>query len=182
MGHFSDPDVRRPLVADRLYEMGRYGQKSGMGWYRYDPATGNGRAPIPDPDVLALIERSATEAGIARRHFTDEEIIERTIYAMINEGARVLEDGGALRASDIDVVYVNGYGFPGWRGGPMFYADRVGLDVLHERIANFHREHGARWAPAPLLARLAREKRTFRDFDAERASGAPVSAPVSAPA
>jgi len=178
LGHFRDPAVRRPLVADQLYAMGRYGQKTEKGWYRYDASVGGGRTPIPDPDVVELIERAAAKARIARRAFTDDEIVERAIYALINEGARVLEDGGALRASDIDVVYVNGYGFPGWRGGPMFYADRVGLRTIHDRIASFHREHGARWEPAPLLARLASEGRTFRELDAEREDGAPVAAPA----
>ena len=178
LGHFRDPAVRRPLVADQLYAMGRYGQKTEKGWYRYDASVGGGRTPIPDPDVVELIERAAAKARIARRAFTDDEIVERAIYALINEGARVLEDGGALRASDIDVVYVNGYGFPGWRGGPMFYADRVGLRTIHDRIASFHREHGARWEPAPLLARLANEGRTFRELDAEREDGAPVPAPA----
>jgi len=178
LGHFRDPAVRRPLVADQLYAMGRYGQKTEKGWYRYDASVGGGRTPIPDPDVVELIERAAAKARIARRAFTDDEIVERAIYALINEGARVLEDGGALRASDIDVVYVNGYGFPGWRGGPMFYADRVGLRTIHDRIASFHREHGARWEPAPLLARLANEGRTFRELDAEREDGAPVAAPA----
>ena len=168
MGHFRDTSERRPLVADQLHALGRYGQKTGTGWYRYDPDIGGGRTPIPDPDVLEVIERTATRAKIKRRTFTDDEIIERTIYALINEGARVLADGGALRASDIDVVYVNGYGFPGWRGGPMFYADRVGLSAIHERIVAFHRAHGTRWPPAPLLARLAKEGRTFRELDAGR--------------
>jgi 3-hydroxyacyl-CoA dehydrogenase len=169
LGHFTEAGVRRPLVADTLYEMGRYGQKTGRGWYRYEPGS---RAPIPDPEVLSLIERAATEAGIARRGFTDDEIVERAVYALINEGARVLDDGGALRASDIDVVYVNGYGFPAWRGGPMFHADRAGLRTIHEKVAEFHRTLGDRWAPAPLLSRLAAEGRTFRELDAERAEAA----------
>jgi len=169
LGHFNDPVQRRPLVADQLYELGRYGQKTGKGWFRYSSDLGGGRTPIPDPEVLDLIALTATNAGILRRTISDEEIEERAIYALINEGARVLEDGGALRASDIDVVYVNGYGFPGWRGGPMFYADRVGLRQICDRIADFHRDLGPRWEPAPLLARLAREGRTFRELDAERA-------------
>jgi 3-hydroxyacyl-CoA dehydrogenase len=170
LGHFRDPGVRRPLVADQLYALGRYGQKTGKGWFGYSPDVGGGRTPIPDAEVLDLIARTATDAGIRRRAISDEEIEQRAIYALINEGARVLADGGALRASDIDVVYVNGYGFPGWRGGPMFYADRVGLRSIYERVAEFHRELGPRWEPAPLLARLAREGRTFRELDAERAS------------
>jgi 3-hydroxyacyl-CoA dehydrogenase len=168
LGQFSDPAARKPLVADRLYELGRFGQKTGRGWYRY----GDDRKPVPDSEVDSLIKQLASEAGVTQRTFTDQHIIERTIYALINEGARVLEEGVALRAADIDVVYVNGYGFPAYRGGPMFFADRVGLATIHERIEAFHREHGERWAPAPLLARLAREGSTFRDWDASRSASA----------
>ena len=163
---FSKPGDRKPLVADTLCEMGRFGQKAGKGWYVY----GEDRKPVPDPEVLALIERAASSAGITRRPITSDEIIERTIYALINEGARVLEEGYASRAADIDVVYTNGYGFPAWRGGPMFYADRVGLAKVYERVSAFHRELGQRWAPAPLLARLAREGSTFKAFDQSRAN------------
>jgi 3-hydroxyacyl-CoA dehydrogenase len=173
LGHFSDPTERRPLVAGQLHAMGRYGQKTGRGWYRYEAGS---RTPLPDPEVLALIERTATEARIARRSVTDTEIVERAVYALINEGARVLADGGARRASDIDVVYVNGYGFPAWRGGPMFHADRVGLRAIHARIRELHATHGARWTPAPLLARLAEEGSTFRELDAERDDAAAVTA------
>jgi 3-hydroxyacyl-CoA dehydrogenase len=171
LGQFSGAGVRTPLVADRLCEMGRFGQKTGSGWYRY----GEDRTPLPDPEVLALIERVAVDAGIPRRTFTDEDIVERTIYALVNEGARVLEEGFALRAADIDVVYVNGYGFPAWRGGPMFYADRVGLKAIYERISAFHRDLGDRWAPAPLLERLAREGHTFHELDARKAAEAAPS-------
>ena len=164
LNQFSEPGARKPLVADKLCEMGRFGQKTGAGWYRY----GDDRRPIPDPEVRALIEQTTQAAGIVRRPFTSEEIVERTIYALINEGARVLEEGVALRAADIDTVYVSGYGFPAYRGGPMFYADRVGLAHIHERVSALHREHGQRWAPAPLLARLAREGSSFRDWDAAR--------------
>jgi 3-hydroxyacyl-CoA dehydrogenase len=163
---FSKPGDRKPLVADTLCEMGRFGQKTGKGWYVY----GEDRKPTPDPEVLALIERAATAAGIRRRPIGNEEIIERTIYALINEGARVLDEGYASRAADIDVVYTNGYGFPAWRGGPMFYADRVGLAKVYERVSAFHRELGQRWEPAPLLARLAREGSSFKAFDKSRAS------------
>lgn len=165
LGHFADPAVRKPLVHTRLYEMGRLGQKTGRGWYLY----GDDRKPQPDPEVVALIEKLAAEAGITRRPISDSEIAERCIYALINEGAKVLEDGYALRASDIDVIYVTGYGFPGWRGGPMLYADLVGLKTVYDRIVAFHRDLGERWAPAPLLARLAAEGRTFREYDASRA-------------
>jgi 3-hydroxyacyl-CoA dehydrogenase len=165
LGQFTEPDVRRPLVQEALNTLGRLGQKTGAGWYRYE----RGRTPVPDPDVTALIRSTAAAAGIPQRSFTDKDIVERTIYAMINEGARVLEEGFAARASDIDVIYVNGYGFPAWRGGPMFFADRVGLRAIHDRIQRFHSEFGDRWAPAPLLASLARSGSTFRSFDRSRA-------------
>jgi 3-hydroxyacyl-CoA dehydrogenase len=165
LNQFSEPGARKPLVADRLCEMGRFGQKTGKGWYIY----GNDRKPQPDPEVLALIEQLAVTNGIQRRSFTSEEIIERTIYALINEGARVLDEGYALRAADIDVIYTNGYGFPAWRGGPMFYADRVGLKRIFDRVSLFHRELGQRWAPAPLLERLAKAGTTFKELDRSRA-------------
>ena len=165
LGHFSEPDVRRPLVQDMLFEMGRYGQKTGRGWYIY----GADRKATPDPEVVELIRTTAAGAGIAQRTFTAEEIIERTVYSLINEGARLLEEGFALRAADIDVVYINGYGFPARRGGPMMYADQTGLAKIAARIAEFHAEFGARWTPAPLLARLAAEGKTFRQYDADRA-------------
>jgi len=164
LGHFTEAGARRPLVADRLCEMGRYGQKTGKGWYVY----GEDRKPKPDPDVLTLIRKLAREAGIPQRTFTDEEIVERTLYGLINEGAKILEEGYALRASDLDVVYLNGYGFPAWRGGPMFYAGAVGLAKVYERICQFEKELGVRWKPAILLRKLAGEKKSFRDYDAER--------------
>jgi 3-hydroxyacyl-CoA dehydrogenase len=161
---FEEPGARKPIVADVLVGMGRLGQKTGMGWYRY----GEDRKPIPDPDIVALIEREAAKAGIVRRAVSDEEIRERAIYALINEGARVLEDGIASRAADIDVIYLTGYGFPGYRGGPMFCADQIGLAKILSRVEAFHRELGQRWAPAPLLERLAKAGSTFREFDAAR--------------
>jgi len=161
LNQFSEPGARKPIVSDALCEMGRFGQKAGKGWYKYS----DDRKPTPDPEVQSLIERLTAKAHITRRTFTAQEIIERTIYALINEGARVLEEGYALRASDIDVIYLTGYGFPAWRGGPMFYADRVGLKNVYERVTAFHREFGDRWRPAPLLERLAREGRTFQDLD-----------------
>jgi len=165
LGHFSDASGRRPLVADKLYKMGRFGQKRGKGWYRYDEA----RKAIPDPEVVELIRTTAAQAGIPQRSFTDAEIIERCIYALVNEGARIVEDGSAQRASDLDVIYANGYGFPGWRGGPMFYADRTGLASIVARIEEFERELGERWKPAPLLVELARSGGTFRELDKSRA-------------
>ena len=166
LGGFDEPGARRPLVADRLYEMGRHGQKTGAGWYRYD----ENRKPTPDPVVIDLIRRTAAEAGIPQRPITDGEIVERCVYALVNEGARVLEDGSAERASDIDVIYANGYGFPAWRGGPMFHADLTGPGVVHRRIEELHAAHGSRWSPAPLLAKLARSGGTFRALDQAAAS------------
>ena len=153
---------RYSRVADRLCEMGRFGQKTGAGYYRYDAGS---RTPLPDPLVQQVIEDCAREAGITRRTIDDTEVVERTIYALVNEGARVLEDGIAQRASDIDLIYVNGYGFPRWRGGPMCYADSVGLQRVYERVCDFHRQHGELWTPAPLLERLARQNRTFAKPD-----------------
>jgi len=159
--HLQKPGVRYPKVADRLCEMGRYGQKTGAGWYKYD----ENRNRIPDPEVATLIEQVAAEQGLKRRAITEEEIIERTQYALINEGAKILEEGIALRAVDIDIIYINGYGYPAWRGGPMWYGDTVGLKKVYERVNQFHEEHGELWEPAPLLKRLAEEGKTFADFD-----------------
>jgi 3-hydroxyacyl-CoA dehydrogenase len=164
LNQFSEPGARKPLVADALVEMNRLGQKTGKGWYRYD-----GRTPTPDPEVLALVQRVTSAAGISRRTIGDDEIRERTLYSLINEGARLLEEGVAMRAADVDVIYLTGYGFPAFRGGPMFYADAVGLPAIHERVSAFHRELGQRWAPAPLLERLARRDGgigSFRELDA----------------
>lgn len=163
--HLEKAGVRRPLVADLLCEMGRYGQKTGAGWYKYD----ENRRPIPDPEVERLIENVAAEALIERRQISEEEIIERTQYALINEGAKILEEGIALRAVDIDIVYINGYGYPAWRGGPMWYADTVGLAKVYERVKQFHEEHGELWSPATLLKELAEAGRTFADFDKAQA-------------
>jgi 3-hydroxyacyl-CoA dehydrogenase len=147
---FQNPGQRTPVVLDQLYHMGRFGQKSGRGWHRYD----ENRKPSPDPEVETLIERSARNAGIERRAIDDQEIIERCIYALVNEGARILEDGVAVRAGDIDTIYLAGYGFPVYRGGPMWYAESVGLAEVYRRIEDLHASHGDLWTPAPLLARL----------------------------
>ena len=158
--HLQRPGLREPLVSDKLYALGRFGQKTGRGWYRYD----ENRQASPDPEVEALIESTAREAGIERRAITSEEIVERCVYALANEGARILEEGYALRAGDIDTIYLTGYGFPIYRGGPMWYAGAVGLADVHRRIQEFHARHGEHWTPAPLLARLAEEGKTFAHF------------------
>ena len=159
--HLEKPGVRQPALADRLCEMGRFGQKTGAGWYRYD----ENRNRIPDPEVEKLIEQVAAEAGIARHTITPEEIIERTQYALINEGAKILEEGFAMRAVDIDIIYLNGYGYPAWRGGPMWYANTVGLKKVYDRVCAFHEKHGELWEPASLLKTLAEQGKTFADFD-----------------
>ena len=122
-------------IPDALCEAGRFGQKTGAGWYRYEE--GN-RAPIPDPEVEALIEKTSAELGITRRAIDDDEILARCLYPLINIGANILEEGMAARSSDIDVIWLNGYGFPAYRGGPMFYADQVGLTHVHDTICRFH--------------------------------------------
>jgi 3-hydroxyacyl-CoA dehydrogenase len=150
--------LRYSKIADQICEMGRFGQKTGAGWYRYE--AGN-RTPIPDPEIEALIVKASKEAGIERRAVSDQEILERCMYALVNEAAEILEEGIALRAGDIDIVYVYGYGFPRYRGGPMFYADTVGLDKVYEAVKRYHEVHGQFWTPAPLLERLAREGGRF---------------------
>lgn len=159
--HLHPPGLRDTLVADKLCEMGRYGQKTGAGWYRYDPGS---RTALPDPEVQRLIETSAREAGIPRRTIGAEEIVDRIVYALVNEGARILADGFALRAVDIDIIYITGYGFPAWRGGPMWYADTIGLAAVYQRVCQFHEQHGAHWTPAPLLANLAQSGKTFAEW------------------
>jgi 3-hydroxyacyl-CoA dehydrogenase len=167
--HLEKPGVRVPLVADRLCEMGRFGQKTGRGWSMYD----ENRRPSHDAETAALIEESARAAGIARRKIGHEEIVERCMFALINEGAHVLGEGVALRAADIDVVYLNGYGYPAWRGGPMFYADTVGLQTVLARVEDFRRQHGDDlWPTAPLLRRLADSGATFAQYDQQRETAA----------
>jgi 3-hydroxyacyl-CoA dehydrogenase len=146
----------------KLVEMGRLGQKSGKGWYRYEPGS---RDPQRDPELEQFIVEESGRLGLTRRPITAEEIIKRCVYGMINEGAKLLDEGIALRSVDIDIVYLNGYGFPAWRGGPMFYADTVGLKNVLAKIQEFEKKHGELWAPAPLLKKLAEEGKTFGDFD-----------------
>lgn len=161
-----DPKAFR--VADTLVEAGRLGQKTGKGYYKYDPQT---RARQEDPEVLEIIEKVAKELGVERREISEEEIVERCIYGLVNEGAKVLEEGIAQRSSDIDVVYLYGYGFPVAKGGPMFYADQVGLKKVYERICEFRDTLGGdTWAePAPLLEKLAKEGKTFAEWSKENA-------------
>jgi len=155
------PALRYSRIADRLCEQGRFGQKTGAGWYRYAPGR---RDALPDPAVDAIIDAYRKEIGSTPRKIAADEIVDRCIFALVNEGARILEDGIAQRASDIDVVYLAGYGFPPWRGGPMLYADISGLYNVARRMQQFAALPGADaafWTPAPLLARLAAEGKTF---------------------
>jgi 3-hydroxyacyl-CoA dehydrogenase len=145
-------------VPDRLFEMGRYGQKTGAGWYKYEAGSRN---RIPDPVVEEIAADEAAKRGITRRAVTDEEIIARIMTALANEGAQVLDEGFAIRASDIDVIYCHGFGYPRHRGGPMFYADTVGLPTVLARVRQYREQLGDHWKPAPLLERLVAEGRGF---------------------
>ncbi len=166
--HLEKPGIRQPIAEDRLCEMGRYGQKTGAGWYRYD----ENRRAVPDPEVARMVREWAGAAGVAQRDITPNEVVDRCIYALVNEGARILEEGFALRSVDIDMVYVFGYGFPAYRGGPMFYADTVGLRKVYDRVREFEAGHGELWEPAPLLKQLAGEGKTFGQYTRETTASA----------
>ncbi|MGY8794637.1 MAG: 3-hydroxyacyl-CoA dehydrogenase family protein, partial [Woeseiales bacterium] len=147
--------------ADMLAEMGRFGQKTGKGIYLYEKGS---RTPTPDPDVAAMISGEAARLGIEQREIDPDEIIERCIYGLIVEGARILEEGIATRSSDIDVVWMNGYGFPAYRGGPMHYADSIGLDKVYATVCKLQERFGATfWEPPKLLKELAESGRKFSD-------------------
>jgi len=155
------PDIRYSKTADLLCEMGRFGQKTGAGWYDYQPGK---RDAIPSKVVTDMIEKHRAELGITPRKISDEEIVQRLVYALVNEGAKIVDEGIAMRASDIDMVYLTGYGFPLHRGGPMNYADQQGLfNVVQsmKRFAANPRDDQKFWQPAPLLAKLAAEGKTF---------------------
>ena len=147
-------------VADALVDSGRLGQKSGAGFYTYDPETRRG---APDPAVTAMIESASRELGIERRDISGEEIVERTVYALVNEGLKILDEGIAQRPGDIDIAYLYGYGFPVHRGGPMFYADQVGLEHVLARVREFHERSGGD-APAALLERLVAAGQSIADW------------------
>jgi 3-hydroxyacyl-CoA dehydrogenase len=153
------PDMVYSKFADRICEKGWFGQKTGRGWYRYEKGS---RKPIPDPEVEEMLAQYRKELNLSPRKVSDEEIIERCMFALANEGARILEEGIALRASDIDMVYLTGYGFPPYRGGPMFYADQVGLEKVLSSIRKFQAGYqGRQWQAAPLLEKLAKEGKRF---------------------
>ena len=156
-------DPRFYRIADLLVEQGRFGQKTGKGMYLYSDGSRN---PKPDPEVQTLINNESEKLGITRRDIEPQEIIERCIYGLISEGARILEDGIAARSSDIDVIWTNGYGFPRHRGGPMHFADTVGLAAVYEKVCEFRDRFGAEfWEPPGLLKDLADKNQRFSDFD-----------------
>jgi 3-hydroxyacyl-CoA dehydrogenase len=148
-------------ISTRLFEMGRYGQKTGAGYYKYEE---NSHNPIPDPVLDEIILDEAKKYGIERKPISDEVIVKRLIYPLINEGAKILKEGIALRSSDIDIIYIYGYGFPAFRGGPMFYADTVGLQSIYDDIVAFEKADGTFWKPAPLLEELAQSKKRFAEY------------------
>ena len=152
------PEERLSPLIEKMVEAGRLGQKSGAGFYRYE-----GRKRLPDPETQAIIDAAARELGVARRSFTDDEICERLFLPIVNEGARTLEEGIALRAGDVDLAWIHGYGFPAHRGGPMYWGLKQGLGRVVALAERFGTEHGPRWAPSPLLRRLAETGGSWRD-------------------
>ena len=163
--HLMPEGARQPVAEDQLCEQGRYGQKTGSGWYRYS----ENRERLDDPEAERIVREAAAKAGVPQRQIDDQEIVDRCVLALVNEGARILEEGYALRAGDIDIVYLYGYGFPSYRGGPMWFADTVGLPNVLDRIRALEAQHGYWWRPAPLLVELAEAGKTFAQWDRERA-------------
>lgn len=159
----ANPNYRTLPIADKLVEMGRYGQKTGAGWYRYEKGD---RTPHPDPEVARIIRETAAAMGVPQKSFTDEEILRRLLFSSVNEACRILEEGKAYRASDIDVMWLHGFGFPRYRGGLMFWADGIGARAVHDQIAAWHQRYGERWAPARLLRELAETGTPFREAKA----------------
>ena len=152
---------RYSFIADRIVEMGRFGQKNNKGWYHYEKGS---RTPQPDPEIETLITGISAELGITRRQISDAEILERCMYTLINEGAKLLGEKIASRPSDIDLIWVYGYGFPAGKGGPMFYADHIGIETVYSAMKILHDKHGDMLAPAPLLEELARSGKSFADL------------------
>jgi len=158
-----NPNFRKQPIADRLVEMGRHGQKTGAGWYRYEKGD---RSPHPDPVVAAIIKEVAAGFGIAQREFSDEEILRRLLFSSVNEACKILEEGKAYRPSDIDVMWLHGFGFPRYRGGLFYWADGIGVREVYNQIAAWHQQYGDRWAPAHLLRDLAESGTSFREAKA----------------
>ncbi len=162
----ADPNYRKLHVPDRLVEMGRKGQKTGAGWYRYEKGD---RTPHPDEVVKSVIADVAREFGIAQRTFTDEEILRRLLYASVNEACKILEEGRAYRASDIDVMWLHGFGYPRYRGGLMFWADGIGTKEVYRQVEEWHQRYGARWKPSSLLKELADSGTPLREATPKKA-------------
>jgi 3-hydroxyacyl-CoA dehydrogenase len=162
----ADPNYRKLHVPDRLVEMGRKGQKTGAGWYRYEKGD---RTPHPDEVVKSVIADVAREFGIEQRNFTDDEILRRLLYASVNEACKILEEGKAYRASDIDVMWLHGFGFPRYRGGLMFWADTIGSREVCRQIEEWHQRYGARWKPSELLKEIAAAGGSLREAKPKRA-------------
>jgi 3-hydroxyacyl-CoA dehydrogenase len=156
----ANPNYRKLPIADKLVEMGRYGQKTNAGWYRYEKGD---RTPHPDPEVAAIIKSTAAELGIPQKAFTETEILQRLLFASVNEACRILEEGKAYRASDVDVMWLHGFGFPRYRGGLMYWADGIGVRNVYNQIAAWHQQYGDRWAPSKLLRDLAETGTPFRE-------------------
>lgn len=156
----ANPNYRKLPIADTLVEMGRLGQKTGAGWYRYEKGD---RTPHPDPDVAAIIKRIAGEMGVPQRSFTDQEILRRLLFSSVNEACKILEEGKAYRTSDVDVMWLHGFGFPRYRGGLFFWADGIGVREVYNQIAAWHQQYGDRWAPSKLLRDLAETGTPFKD-------------------
>ena len=154
-------------IDERLCEMGRLGLKSGAGYYSYKPGS---RKPVPEPQVEKLIIEFSEKKNIKRRKISDEEILQRCIFPIINEGAKILSEGIAFRPSDLDIIWVNGFGWPLYRGGPMFYADITGLDKILSILKKFHQQYGDQWKPAPLIEKLVGMGKGFKDFGVRRES------------
>ena len=163
----ADPNYRGLPITDRLVEMGRLGQKTGKGWYRYEKGD---RTPIVDPEVHRIIKEVAQERGFQQRTFTDEEILHRLLFSSVNEACRILEEGKALRASDIDVMWLNGFGFPRYRGGLMYWADQIGAREVYNQIAIWHQRYGTRWRPSRLLQELAERGGLLREVKGRTAA------------
>jgi len=156
----ANPNYRTLPIADKLVEMGRFGQKTGAGWYRYEKGD---RTPHPDPEVQKIIEDYSASAGITRRAFTDQEILRRLLFSSVNEALRILEEGKAYRTVDVDIMWLHGFGFPRYRGGLFFWADQIGVRDVYNQIASWHQQYGERWAPSALLRQLAESGTSFRD-------------------
>ncbi len=174
--HLEIEGRRYPIIADKIYELGRYGQKTKAGWYDYD----ENRKPAPNAGIAQMLKDTAAEAGIEQREISEEEIIERLIYASVNEGAKILEDGIALRSVDIDLIYINGFGFPVRRGGPMFYADTIGLGKVYQKVKEFYDAYGDWWQPSELLKELADAGKSFSDFDRRKTQTSAAAAESAA--